>query len=221
MANIAVSETITASQASFFRFPAMKPTRCGEPISSSPSMRNFTLTGQLGEIMQESAQAAFSYVKGKIYEFNIAKDLHKNYDIHIHVPEVAQPKEGPSAGITIATSIISLLTGIPVNKKVALSGEITLRGKVLPVGGIKEKLLAAHRELIKEAILPFDNKPDLKDIPKNIKDDMKIHFVENMDEVLDIALTKELPMKAKKDKKSDASELPEGDEDGETLRSRM
>ena len=182
---------------------------------------NFTLTGHLGEIMQESAQAAFSFVKGKIYEFNIGKDLHKNYDIHIHVPEVAQPKEGPSAGITIATSIISLLTGIPVNKKVAMSGEITLKGKVLPVGGIKEKLLAAHRELIKEAILPFDNKPDLKDIPKKIKDDMRIHFVENMDEVLEIALTKELPMKAKKDKKPDASELSEGDEEGETLRSRM
>ena len=182
---------------------------------------NFMLTGHLGEIMQESAQAAFSYVKGKIYEFNIAKDLHKNYDIHIHVPEVAQPKEGPSAGITIATSIISLLTGIPVSKKVSMSGEITLKGKVLPVGGIKEKLLAAHRELIKEAILPFDNKPDLKDIPKKIKDDMKIHFVENMDEVLEIALTKELPIKAKKDKKSDSSELSEGDEEGETLRSRM
>ena len=182
---------------------------------------NFTLTGHLGEIMQESAQAAFSYVKGKIYEFNIAKDLHKNYDIHIHVPEVAQPKEGPSAGITIATSIISLLTGIPVSKKVAMSGEITLKGKVLPVGGIKEKLLAAHRELIKEAILPFDNKPDLKDIPKNIMDDMKIHFVENMDEVLEIALTKELPIKAKKDKGPGSSELPEGEEEGETLRSRM
>jgi len=182
---------------------------------------NFMLTGHLGEIMQESAQAAFSYVKGKIYEFNIAKDLHKNYDIHIHVPEVAQPKEGPSAGITIATSIISLLTEIPVSKKVSMSGEITLKGKVLPVGGIKEKLLAAHRELIKEAILPFDNKPDLKDIPKKIMDDMKIHFVENMDEVLEIALTKKLPMKAKKDKKPDTSELSEGDEEGETLRSRM
>lgn len=182
---------------------------------------NFMLTGHLGEIMQESAQAAFSYVKGKIYEFNIAKDLHKNYDIHIHVPEVAQPKEGPSAGITIATSIISLLTEIPVSKKVSMSGEITLKGKVLPVGGIKEKLLAAHRELIKEAILPFDNKPDLKDIPKKIMEDMKIHFVENMDEVLEIALTKELPMKAKKDKKPDTSELSEGDEEGETLRSRM
>lgn len=176
---------------------------------------NFTLTGHLGEIMQESAQAAFSYVKGKIYELNIAKDLHKNYDIHIHVPEVAIPKEGPSAGITIATSIISLLTEIPVSKKVAMSGEITLKGKVLPVGGIKEKLLAAHREEIKEAILPLDNKPDLKDIPKNILEDLKIHFVENMDEVLKIALTRELPVKAEKKKIAVSSELPKRDEEGE------
>ncbi len=182
---------------------------------------NFTLTGHLGEIMQESAQAAFSYVKGKIFEYNIAKDLHKNYDIHIHVPEVAQPKEGPSAGITIATSIISLLTGIPVSKTVAMSGEITLKGKVLPVGGIKEKLLAAHRELIKEAILPFDNKPDLKDIPKNIKADMKIHFVENMDEVLEIALTKDMPLKAKKGKIPVSSEPSGSEEEGETIRNPM
>jgi ATP-dependent Lon protease len=182
---------------------------------------NFTLTGQLGEIMQESAQAAFSYVKGKIFEYNIARDLHKNYDIHIHVPEVAQPKEGPSAGITIATSIISLLAGIPVRKKVAMSGEITLKGKVLPVGGIKEKLLAAHRELIKEAVLPIDNKPDLKDIPKKIKDDMKIHFVENMDEVLEIALTKELSIKPKTDKSPVSSEPSEGEEKGETFRGQM
>lgn len=176
---------------------------------------NFTLTGHLGEIMQESAQAAFSYVKGKIYELNIAKDLHKNYDIHIHVPEVATPKEGPSAGITIATSIISLLAEIPVNKKVAMSGEITLKGKVLPVGGIKEKLLAAHREEIKEVILPFDNKPDLKDVSKNITKDMKIHFVENMDEVLKIALTRELPVKAEKKKIAVSSELSKRDEEGE------
>ncbi len=158
---------------------------------------NFMLTGQLGEIMQESAQAAFSYVRGKMFELDIAKDLHKNFDIHIHVPEGATPKEGPSAGITIATSIISLLTGIPVTKKVAMSGEITLKGKVLSVGGIKEKLLAAHREGIKEAVLPADNKPDLKDMPKNVKDDLTIHFVENMDQVLGIALVSELPKKRK------------------------
>jgi ATP-dependent Lon protease len=115
------------------------------------------------------------------------------------VPEGSTPKEGPSAGITIATSIISLLTDIPVNRKVAMTGEITLKGKVLPVGGIKEKLLAAHREGIREAIIPVDNKPDLKDLPKVIKQDVKIHLVEHMDEVLKIALTGALPQKAQKE----------------------
>lgn len=176
---------------------------------------NFTLTGQLGEIMQESAQAAFSYVKGKIYELNIARDLHKNFDIHIHVPEVATPKEGPSAGITIATSIISLLTEIPVSKKVAMTGEITLKGRVLPVGGIKEKLLAVHREGIRKAIIPLDNKPDLKDITKNIKENITIHFVERMDEVLEIALTKPLPQSPKKEKVPLSTEIPERQGKGE------
>lgn len=176
---------------------------------------NFMLTGHLGEIMQESAQAAFSYVRGKIYELNIAKDLHKNFDVHIHVPEGATPKEGPSAGITIATSIISLLTGIPVNKKVAMSGEITLKGKILSVGGVKEKLLAAHREGIKETILPADNKPDLKDVPKNVKEDMTIHFVNNMDEALKIVLIKELPEKLRKDKMSLSSGISDREEEGE------
>jgi len=176
---------------------------------------SFTLTGQLGEIMQESAQAAFSYVRGKIFELNIAKDLHKNFDIHVHVPEGATPKEGPSAGITIATSILSLLTDIPVNRKVAMTGEITLKGKVLPVGGIKEKLLAAHREGIREAIIPIDNKADLKDLPKVLKQDLRIHLVENMDEVLKIALTMELPQKSPKDKIPATSELSQRGGEGE------
>jgi ATP-dependent Lon protease len=177
---------------------------------------SLTLTGQLGEIMQESAQAAFSYVRGKIFELNIAKDLHKNFDIHIHVPEAATPKEGPSAGITIATSILSLLTEIPVNRKVAMTGEITLKGKVLPVGGIKEKLLAAHRESIREAIIPIDNKADLKDLPKIIKQEIKIHLVENMDEVLKIALTEELSQKPpQKEKAAVASELSQRGGEGE------
>jgi ATP-dependent Lon protease len=154
---------------------------------------NFVITGQLGEVMQESAQAAFSYVRAKIFELNVAKDVTKDFDIHIHVPEGATPKEGPSAGITIAIAILSLLTEIPVSKKVVMSGEITLRGKVLPVGGIKEKLLAAHREGIREAILPYDNKPDLRDLPKNIAQDMTIHLVETMDDVFKIVLTRELP----------------------------
>lgn len=171
---------------------------------------NLLLTGQLGEIMQESAQAAYSYVRGKLYELNLSKELERNFDIHIHVPEGATPKEGPSAGITIATAIISLLTEIPVSKKVAMSGEITLRGKVLPVGGIKEKLLAAYREGITEAILPIDNKPDLKDLPKKLKQSLKIHLVENMDQVLKIALTKELvpkkgPQETEKQEKPEAA----------------
>jgi len=166
----------------------------------------FTLTGQLGEIMQESAQAAFSFVRGKIYELDIAKDLHRNSDIHIHVPEGSTPKEGPSAGITIATAIISLLTDIPVSKKVAMTGEITLKGKVLPVGGIKEKLLAAYREGIREAILPLDNRPDLKDLPKVIKTGMTIHLVETMDDVLKFALTRELPKKPVESREKKAAE---------------
>ena len=172
---------------------------------------NFTLTGQLGEIMQESAQAAFSFVRGKIYELDIAKDLHRNSDIHIHVPEGSTPKEGPSAGITIATAIISLLTDIPVSKKVAMTGEITLKGKVLPVGGIKEKLLAAYREGIRAAILPVDNQPDLRDLPKVLKSGMTIHLVETMDDVLKIALTRELPKKPvveSRDKKPAEAERP-------------
>ncbi|MFC2161438.1 S16 family serine protease, partial [Acidobacteriota bacterium] len=170
---------------------------------------SLTLTGQLGEIMQESAHAAFSYVRGKTFELNLVPDLHKNFDIHVHVPEGGTPKEGPSAGITLATSIISLLTEIPVSKKVAMSGEITLKGKVLPVGGIKEKLLAAHRDGIKEVILPLDNKPDLQDLPKNIKDDMKIHFVEHMNDVLKIALTKDISKVLKKEKESLSEENPQ------------
>jgi len=169
---------------------------------------NLTLTGQLGEIMQESAQTAFSYVKSKLLELGIAKNLHKNYDIHIHVPEGAVPKEGPSAGITIATAVISLLTGIPVNKDVAMTGEITLRGKILPVGGIKEKLIAAHRAEVKEVLIPVDNKPDLKDIPPKILEKIEIRLVENMDEVFERALTKPLPKEEKqKDLSQDISKL--------------
>ncbi|MDD8025832.1 MAG: endopeptidase La [Acidobacteriota bacterium] len=154
----------------------------------------FLLTGQMGEVMQESARAAFSFVRAKVFELNVAKDVTKDFDIHIHVPEGAIPKEGPSAGITIAVAILSLLTEIPVSKKLAISGEITLRGRVLPVGGIKEKLLAAYREGIREAVLPRDNKADLKDLPKTILQNMTIHLVENMDDVLKLVLTRPLPL---------------------------
>jgi len=167
--------------------------------------------------MQESAQAAFSYVRGKMYDLGISQNVHRDFDIHIHVPEGSVPKEGPSAGITIATAIISLMTGIPVSKKVAMSGEITLKGKVLPVGGIKEKLLAAYREGIKVAILPLDNKPDLKDLPKKLKENMTIHFVDHMDQVLDIALVEDLSKyaetkRAEQEKKAELAQEKEGKE---------
>ena len=130
-----------------------------------------------------------SYVRSRAQKFGIPKDFYRRLDLHIHVPEGAIPKDGPSAGITMATSLVSALTQIPVRCDVAMTGEITLRGKVLPIGGVKEKLLAAHRAGIRTLILPKDNQKDLADIPANIKDEFTIHFVENMDEVLKVALT--------------------------------
>jgi ATP-dependent Lon protease len=152
-----------------------------------------TLTGKLGDVMQESAQAAMSYVRSKAGEFGIPEDFHRKMDIHVHVPEGAIPKDGPSAGITIATSLVSAVSRIATRKDVAMTGEITLRGKVLPIGGVKEKLLAAHRAGVKNIILPKDNEKDLADIPKNVLDALALYMVEGMDEVLKIALTEPLP----------------------------
>jgi ATP-dependent Lon protease len=149
-----------------------------------------TLTGKLGDVMQESAQAAMSYVRSRAHSLGIPKDFYRHLDLHIHVPEGAIPKDGPSAGITMATSLISALTEIPVRSDVAMTGVITLRGKVLPIGGVKEKLLAAHRAGIRTVILPKDNQKDLTDVPANIQDDFTVHLVESMDEVLQIALTR-------------------------------
>ena len=146
------------------------------------------LTGKLGDVMQESAQAAMAYIRSRSHAFGLPKDFYRNIDIHVHVPEGAIPKDGPSAGITICNSIVSALTRIPVRRDVTMTGEITLRGKVLPIGGVKEKLLAAHRMGLRTVLLPKDNEKDLADIPQEILASLTVHFVENMDEVLQIAL---------------------------------
>jgi ATP-dependent Lon protease len=149
-------------------------------------------TGKLGDVMQESAHAAMSYVRSRAHLLGLPREFYRNLDIHVHVPEGAIPKDGPSAGITIATSICSALTNIPVRCNMAMTGEITVRGRVLPIGGLKEKVLAAHRQGIYELVLPKDNEKDLPDIPEIIRKEMKLHFVTSMDEVLKIALEREI-----------------------------
>jgi ATP-dependent Lon protease len=158
-----------------------------------PGRGHLTLTGKLGDVMQESAQAAMSWVRSKAEEFGIPKDFNKRTDVHIHVPEGAIPKDGPSAGITLATALVSALARVPVRTDVAMTGEITLRGKVLPIGGVKEKVLGAHRAGIKNIILPKDNEKDLADIPKNVLDSLNLYLVSHMDEVLKIAISGPMP----------------------------
>jgi ATP-dependent Lon protease len=152
-----------------------------------------TTTGQLGEVMQESAQAALSYIRSRAQHLGLGREFYRHVDIHVHVPEGAIPKDGPSAGITLATGLASALTKIKVRRDIAMTGEITLRGKVLAIGGLKEKLLAAHRAGIFEVIAPEDNRKDMADMPELLKAEMKMHFVEQMDEVLQIALEEKLP----------------------------
>ncbi|MCI4464053.1 MAG: endopeptidase La [Caldisericum sp.] len=152
---------------------------------------NLILTGQLGEVMKESAQAALSYIRANAERLGVQPDFYDKYDIHIHVPEGAVPKEGPSAGITMFVALVSVLKGVPVNKDVAMTGEITLRGRVLPVGGIKEKVLGAYRANIRTIILPKANEIDVEDIPERVRNNIKFHFIENVEEALSIALENE------------------------------
>jgi ATP-dependent Lon protease len=158
-----------------------------------PGRGRLTLTGKLGDVMQESAQAALSWIRSKADEYGIDKEFHRRQDVHIHVPEGAIPKDGPSAGITMATALVSVLSRVPVRRDVAMTGEITLRGKVLPIGGVKEKVLAAHRAGVTHIVMPKDNEKDLADIPRNVLDVLKIYLVETMDEVLRLALAAPLP----------------------------
>ena len=157
-----------------------------------PGRGRLTLTGKLGDVMQESAQAAMSYVRAKADELGIPNNFHRKTDVHVHVPEGAIPKDGPSAGITLATALVSALANVETRRDVAMTGEITLRGKVLPIGGVKEKVLAAHRAGLKDIILPKDNEKDLADIPKNVTDVLNIYMVETMSEVLKIAMSRPL-----------------------------
>ena len=146
------------------------------------------LTGKLGDVMKESAQAAFSYIRTNAKTYGIDENFYKKYDIHIHVPAGAIPKDGPSAGVAMITSMVSLLTNKPVKNMLGMTGEISLRGNVLPIGGLKEKSTAAHRAGLKEIIVPYFNKKDLEEIPDKIKNDLKITFVKDVSEVVKLAL---------------------------------
>jgi ATP-dependent Lon protease len=175
-----------------------------------PGKGKFTYTGQLGDVMQESIQAALTVVRSRAAALGIDPDFHQKYDLHIHVPEGATPKDGPSAGVAMCTALVSALTQIPVRSSVAMTGEITLRGEVLPIGGLKEKLLAAHRGGIETVLIPHENERDLIEIPKNIKQSLDIRSVRWIDEVLDVALT-DLPRPAAEatgSEDAEASETP-------------
>ena len=149
-----------------------------------------TLTGQLGDVMKESATAGMTFVRAHADDFGIDSNFSEELDLHVHVPAGAIPKDGPSAGVSMITSLVSLITNVPVKSKVAMTGEITLRGNVLPIGGVKEKVTAAHRAGIKEVVLPFLNKKDIEDVPKHVSKDMTFHFAKEIWDVLKVALPK-------------------------------
>src|SRR6266571_6278413 len=157
-------------------------------VTLMPGKGALRLTGKLGDVMQESAHAAMSFVRSRAEDYGIPKDFNRRLDVHIHVPEGAIPKDGPSAGITMCTALVSALSKIPVRRDVAMTGEITLRGKVLPIGGVKEKLLAAHRIGITTIVLPRENEKDVAEVPENLRNAMKLRFVDTMDQVLAVAL---------------------------------
>jgi ATP-dependent Lon protease len=150
--------------------------------------KGLTLTGQLGDVMKESATAALSFIRANAKKIDVDEDFFETHDLHIHVPAGAIPKDGPSAGVTMLTALTSLLKNKTIDKDLAMTGEITLRGQVLPVGGVKEKILAAHRAGIKEIILPEWNKKDLEDVPPRVQKEIRFHFVDKMINVLDLAL---------------------------------
>jgi ATP-dependent Lon protease len=162
-------------------------------VALMPGKGQLILTGQLGDVMKESCQAAMSYIRSRADKLGLNEKFYQKIDVHVHVPEGAVPKDGPSAGIAITTAISSALTKIPVNRKIGMTGEMTLRGRVLEIGGLKEKVIAAHRAGLKTILLPKENKKDLEDVPKEVLEDMKFKFVSHMDEVLELALTKPLP----------------------------
>ncbi len=153
-------------------------------VAIMPGKGKLTVTGKLGDVMQESSQAAISYVRSRSKQLGIEEDFYQKFDIHVHVPEGAIPKDGPSAGITMAAALASALTKIPVKNDIAMTGEITLRGRILPIGGLKEKLIAAHRGGIKEVLIPQENYSELEEVPKKIRKALVIKSVSHMDEVL-------------------------------------
>jgi ATP-dependent Lon protease len=159
--------------------------------TAMPGGKQFLLTGSLGQVMQESARAALSLVRSASPRLGVPSSYWRDHDIHLHIPAGAQPKDGPSAGVTMATALASLATGRPVQHDVAMTGEVTLRGKVLPIGGVKEKVLAAHRAGLKTVILPRRNEADLDDVPPEVREDLRFVFAEDIDDVLKAALEKE------------------------------
>ena len=163
-----------------------------------PGSGRLVLTGQLGDVMQESAKAGISYIRSAAKKLKIDEDFYKKIDLHIHIPEGAIPKDGPSAGVTMCTAIISTLTGIPARKDIAMTGEITLRGKILPVGGIREKVMAAHRAGIRKVLLPKDNEADIQDIPETVRNEMEFVLIKHVNDALKQVLVKDKANDSKK-----------------------